>query len=343
MATFQQRGGRWRAIVRIQGITDSATFDRKTEAARWATQREHEIVSGAAGRIPDKTFGDLLLRYRNEVSAGKRGERWERIRIERFVLGRPDDGVSPDPIVHVRLPVLNATHVAAWRDRRLRVVQPASVRREWNLLSAACGVAIREWQWLHVNPMSEVRRPEKPPARVRRVSPDEIERIMFCAGYSANVPPRTMTARIGAAFLFAIETGMRAGEICALAWQDVFIEQRFCRITGVEVGSGKTQSARRDVALSTEAMRLMRQLRAEDVASVFRISSTQSLDALFRKVRDKAGVEDLHFHDTRHEAITRLSKKMDVLSLARMVGHRNINELMTYYNESATDIAARLD
>lgn len=73
------------------------------------------------------------------------------------------------------------------------------------------------------------------------------------------------------------------------------------------------------------------------------MSSTQSLDALFRKVRDKAGIENLHFHDTRHEAITRLSKKLDVLALARMIGHRDIKELMTYYNESASDISKKLD
>ncbi|WP_282433170.1 tyrosine-type recombinase/integrase [Massilia oculi] len=66
------------------------------------------------------------------------------------------------------------------------------------------------------------------------------------------------------------------------------------------------------------------------------------LDALFRKAKKAAGIEGLTFHDTRHEAITRLAQKLDVLDLARMVGHTNINQLRTYYNPTAEDIASRL-
>jgi len=65
-------------------------------------------------------------------------------------------------------------------------------------------------------------------------------------------------------------------------------------------------------------------------------------DALFRKAVGRAGIQDLHFHDSRHEAITRLSKKMDVLDLARTVGTRDLKTLMTYYERSAADLAKQL-
>ncbi len=65
--------------------------------------------------------------------------------------------------------------------------------------------------------------------------------------------------------------------------------------------------------------------------------------ALFRKAKVKALVEDLHFHDFRHLAITRLAHKLDVLALARMVGHRDLRQLQVYYNMSAEDMAGRLD
>ena len=45
------------------------------------------------------------------------------------------------------------------------------------------------------------------------------------------------------------------------------------------------------------------------------------------------------FHDTRHEATTRLSSTLHILALAAVTGHRDIKELMTYYDESAEDIA----
>ena len=50
----------------------------------------------------------------------------------------------------------------------------------------------------------------------------------------------------------------------------------------------------------------------------------------------------LHFHDTRHEGITRLAKKLEVLDLARMVGIRDLSILMVYYKPTATEIAERL-
>ena len=67
-----------------------------------------------------------------------------------------------------------------------------------------------------------------------------------------------------------------------------------------------------------------------------------SRDALWRRVRDATDVADLHFHDSRAEAIWRLSKKLDVMQLARVIGHRDLKSLLHYYAESAADMARRL-
>ena len=65
-------------------------------------------------------------------------------------------------------------------------------------------------------------------------------------------------------------------------------------------------------------------------------------DALFRRAKQAAGIADLHWHDLRHEAATRLARKLDVLDLARMTGHRDPKSLLTYYNPTAAEIAKRL-
>lgn len=335
MATFSKRNGAWRAQIRRNGISKSCSFDTKAEAVAWATAEEAAIMAGKRGAIPDKTFGDLLVRYRDEISAGKRGRKWEEARIGL---------VLRDKISELRLDDLAAPVVAAWRDRRLQAVSAASVRREWTLLSHACTIAIREWHWLRENPFKEVRRPPPTAARDRLIDDSETDRLLFALGYEHGDPPKTQTARVGAALLFAIETAMRAGEICALKWGDVFISRRFLRVTGSEIGGGKTDAARRDVPLSPEALRILGQLEPlkDETDSVFRISSTQNLDASFRRAKTLAAVENLHFHDSRHTAITRLAKKLDVLALARMVGHRDLRMLQIYYNESAEDMAGRL-
>lgn len=110
----------------------------------------------------------------------------------------------------------------------------------------------------------------------------------------------------------------------------------------LRVGAGKTDAARREVPLSSEALRILRQLESvRDGDSVLRVSAS-SIDVLFRKARDKAGVFGLTFHDSRHLAITRLAKVLDVLPLAKAIGHRDLRMLMIYYNPSAEDLAKKL-
>lgn len=332
MASFRKRGKSWEAFVSKNGIRKTASFDTKAEATAWAARIETEILARKNGDIPDIPFSDLLARYRDNVSITKRGKQWEFVRINKII--------RDDKIAHVRLPDLSAVHVAEWRNFRLQEVGAASVNREWNLLSHCCSIAVKEWQWLTSNPFSDVKRPPKPEARTRLVSDDEIERLLFALGYTGT-PPQTITARVGAAFLFAIETAMRAGEICGLQWRDVETERRFLRITGTAAGAGKTAAAKREVPLTPRAIEIIEQMRhIKSNDSVFDLKSSQ-IDILFRKAKARSLIDDLHFHDSRAEAITRLSKKLDILSLARMVGHRDLRMLQVYYRETAENIAKR--
>lgn len=326
MASIKAHKDGWRAFVCKAGVRLSKVFASKARAVAWATHTEATIMAGARGEVPDKTFGDLLERYRDEVSVSKRGQRWESLRIGL---------VMRDPIAAVKLRKLDVRAVAAWRDRRLAQVSAASVRREWTLLSHACTIAVREWRWLKDNPMREVRRPPPAKARDRIGTEEEIERLLHVMGYDRAATPTTATARVGAAMLFAIETAMRAGEIVTLTWPDVRADKRY-----LTVRDGKTAAARRDVPLSPEALRILSQM-PKDSATVFDLTSAQ-IDALFRNARARALVDDLHFHDMRHLAITRLAKKLDVLALARMVGHRDLRMLQVYYNAPAEELAARL-
>lgn len=326
MASIQKRGDTWRVLIRIKGVTESKTFQRKGEATAWAASREAELRSGESGAIPNKTLSDLIDRYEREVSVKKAGHMWE---VRRFSV------FKQDTITTKRIAVLNQQDFAEWRDRRLATVSPATLLRDWGLMSAVLTVAVTEWRWLHRHPMKGVALPPEPEHRDRLVADSELERIKFAANYHDG-KLETMTMRVCAAFMFSIETALRAGEVVALQKEDLFTDERF-----LKVRRGKTQAARRDVPLSSKALAILKQLPMEK--SVFDISSSATLDSLFRKLKTKALVEDLHYHDSRHQAITKLSKKLDVLALARAVGHRDLRMLMVYYNESAAQLASRLD
>lgn len=93
--------------------------------------------------------------------------------------------------------------------------------------------------------------------------------------------------------------------------------------------------------LSTEAVRLLNLLDPDSITKVF-ATNQQSSGTIFRRCLALANIKGLTFHDTRHEALTRLARKLDVLDLARMVGHRDPRSLMIYYNATAEEIAVRL-
>jgi integrase len=320
MASFRKYRKGWRAEVSCRGVRQSKVFPTKREAQDWAARTEYRIKN--VDSIPGKTLlSQVFDRYGREVSNKKKGARWEIIRLERL---------KRDKIANIQLGQLAPSDFAEWRDRRLREVKPASVIREMQLMSSVLNTARREWGLLTSNPISEIAKPRKPAPRNRLPTEMEIQAMLHSAGEDLN----NATARAFHAFRFAIETGMRAGEIVGLEWNRVDLEKRVAFL--VDTKNGRP----RDVPLSSKAIALLQALPKSD--PVFGLTSMQ-LDALFRKSRDKAAVVGLTFHDSRHAAITALSKKLDVLDLARMVGHSDVRQLMTYYNESAEEIAKRLD
>lgn len=320
MASIQKHGRRWRVQVKRDGKRVSKVFPTKAAAAAWALQSEAELTGAA---LPVKTLGEAMARYADEVAPTHRGWRWEAVRLR---------ALARDPIATRRIAGLTQPDLAEWRDKRVRAVSPATVAREMTLIRSVLEACRRDWHWLTANPIKGVRWPKSPPARRRRITQDEIDRLALALGGEGV---DTAQQRVALAFAFAIETAMRAGEIVGLHWPDVDLDRRFVRLPVTKNGDA------REVPLSSRAVEILRMLPVGD-GPVFGITNA-SRDALFRKARARAGLGDLHFHDARAEAIWRLSKKLDVLQLARVIGHRDPKSLMLYYQESAAEMATRLD
>lgn len=320
MASIQKHGKKWRAFVARQGIRKSKVFGTRQEAKDWAAREEYAIAHRDRVASAMK-LREVLDRYAREVSPGKRGHRWEALRLAK--IGR-------DSLGGITLGDLSPHHVADWRDRRLREVAPGSVRREIGLLSAVLTIARREWNLIDRNPVEDVSKPQEPPPRTRLPTEEEFARLAHVAGSDL----RTAQGRTFHAFLFACETAMRSGEILGLTWARVDLAERVAHLPRTKNGSA------RDVPLSTQAVKLLEDM--PTLEPVFGLTAPQR-DALWRKITAKAGIEDLHFHDSRAWALTQLARRVDVLTLARISGHKDIRLLSNvYYRESASDIAKRL-
>lgn len=300
---YRYKPGWWRAQVRRLGINDSGIFPSKTEASAWAALREAEISAGVRGNIPNLTVKDLLERYANDVSKGKKGERWERIRLD--LIGR-------DRLAQVRLRVLDAPHVADWQQRRLQAVSSGSVRRERNLLNNVFEIARKEWRWLKANPFEGVRRPKDGKPRDRLLTDAEEAKLMSLA-----------SEQMQKAITVALETAMRAGEIAS----QPKIIGRVAYLTDSKTGEG------REVPLSAKALKALSGLTLK----------AGSISALFAQLCREAKIDGLTFHDLKHAAMTRLSKKLDPWELCKMSGNKDLKlVLRVYYKANSEEVAKKL-
>ena len=316
--------GRWLIEVSVKRQRKSKTFRTKTEAKAWA--REEQIRLESAGVTSNATLVQLFDRYADEVSETKKGARWEIIRLNKL---------KSYQIAEKRLVDLTREDFELWVDARLREVKPSSVNRELNLISH-CLTQARRWRMMSHEPLKDLKRPKNPPHRDRRITQEEIETILHVLGYSDDSVIEKPSQRVAVAFLLAIETAMRAGEILSLTRANVDLSNRVAFLPETKNG------APRSVPLSSRAVSLLQRILSLNFDPIFSLSSA-SLSSIFRKAVISSAIPDLTFHDSRHEATTRLASKLHVLELARVTGHRDIKMLMTYYNESAASIARKLD
>lgn len=327
MAYLSKTKTGWRAQIERDGVRQSKTFPHKATAQAWAAQQENAILTGAAGRFPAKTVSDAIDRYEREVSSQKRGERHEGLRFR--ALEREFPALCGKLIADVKTPDL-----VAWRDARLKIVSKGSVQRDINLLRNLWTVAAKEWHWCGDSPWTALKMPGDNPARTQRIRWQDVKRIVRWLGYKTGQRPATKYQEVAWAFMIALRTAMRAGEVMGLTREAINLQTRV-----VTLGSHKTLETVgvRYVPITKHGARLLAVL-GDPPWTI----KPASLDVLFRKARDACLLEHLHFHDSRAEALTLLSRRMDVLTLSKISGHRDLKQLMDYYRESPESIAARL-
>lgn len=320
MATFRKRGNKWRVETCISGVRKSKTFDNKAACYKWALEQEE---SDSVTRLPHHTLIEAMQRYAREVSIKKKGEHWEVIRLNKFE--------RELEFAEKSLHKIKPSDIAKWRDSSLCRVTPGTVIREMVMLRSVFEIARKEWGWIERNPMKDIRQPSPPPPRNRRISVTEKDALLKQLGYKEGHLPSTKKQITAYAWLIALETAMRTGELLSLNSSNMHLDKRY--VTLVDTKNGD----KRDVPLTKRAVELLKLLPDPP----FEIDNAV-LSSTFRRARIAAGITDMTFHDSRHEALTMLAQKIPVLDLARMVGHRDPRSLMVYYNPTAEEIAEKL-
>lgn len=319
MASIKKRGDSWRVQVKHLGMRRSKSFKVKAQALAWGQDQELTLSANET-IVGQHTVRQALEKYRDEESDKKEGARWEKIRIEKFL--------RTLPFVDTLLVDLTAADIATWRNAQTN--KGATVRREMVIVDVVLEAARKEWLWLRVNPMKDVTKPGESRPRTRLITEAEITSMCVGLAFKEGEPVQLKKQEVAVAFLLAIETAMRSGELLSLTPDQVDLTRRVAHLNKTKNGDEQ------DVPLSARAVELFKM-----VPGCFSVSGG-SRDALFRKARGEMNLAGFTFHDARALALTRLSRKVDVLTLARIAGHRSLKSLMVYYRESAEDIALRL-
>lgn len=343
MAKITYRGEyQWQARIRRVGYPQqSKTFTTKSAAEAWARDIEGKIDRGTfidTGLLEKTKFSDILDRYEREITVQKKGAIKERSKIK---------ALRESKLACMMIGRIHAGDIVDFRDERCRKVGPATVIKEMNLLSHVFNIARSEWRMRGLeNPVQGVRRPKSPKGRKRRLhSDDEIQRIIDA----------TQSPTLKVLIPLAIETAMRRGEMMSVEWKDIDFEKQT-----IELGDTKTGMSR-TVPLSKRALELLRLLPSELDGKLFGVKPN-AVTLAFSRARNRArklyetecaerGVEvdnqfltNLRLHDMRREATSRFleDKKLEIIEVMSITGHKDIRMLDLYTKLRAERIAKKL-
>lgn len=325
MATITKRRHGYCVQIRRKGF-DPVTryFKSHAEAVAWANKEEAKRSSLRTLRQlfdPRKiTLRDVLTRYIEDVSARKISRETEQYRVAKLLRA---------PVCALTLYELSPNAIAQYRNNRLLEAKPSTVCRELHIIKQAINIAKYEWGYdIEENPAEFVKYPKIRNARSRRVSEYEIELVVDALNENERDD-------IVAVFLFAIQTAMRRGEILTLQWHHVDLKRRTAHLPMTKNGFART------VPLTNAALDILRSRKSKK-GSVFGVTS-DALKMCWRRIMLKTGIEDLHFHDLRHEAISRFFELgLSMPEVALISGHRDPRMLFRYTHLVPYQLAEKL-
>jgi integrase len=323
MASFRFRNNRWQARVQRKGQKDLAkSFLNKPDAEKWARSVEIEIDRGTFINtdFAQKTlFKEILQKYLDDVAPNMRSADTQAIRVKKLMR---------HPIAEVNMAHLSPKHVADYRDERLKLNKPNTVIRELAVLSSIINHARREWGLNITNPVTMIRKPSSSQGRNRILNNEELTSLyiqleMISSWYKPLVE-------------FALETAMRRGELMSLLWVNINFEKSIAFLPLTKNGDS------RYVPLSMQAIRILKSLPRDIEGRVFPLNKG-TVSILFLRASRRAKIEDIHFHDLRHMAITRLASIFsNPMELASISGHKSLSMLKRYTHFKAEDLAKKM-
>lgn len=167
----------------------------------------------------------------------------------------------------------------------------------------------------------------------------------------SNDPTRT-------GILISLHTGLRIGEICALAWEDIDFHNEIIRVRhtvarvvdtdGISFGNPKyvidvpkTKSSVRDIPVPSSVLPVLKRMHEQAVSDYVASEketfvSPRTYEYRYHRLLCECGIVPLNYHALRHTFATRcIEAGVDVKSLSEILGHANVSVTLNTYVHSS--------
>lgn len=312
---------RYRVQIRKRGFPPvTATFERKTDADKWA--RETEADMGRRRYFPQHeaerhTLADLVDRQLEGIKVDRPHD-YER---QRVILGWWKEELGEYTLATLT-PDLIGRHRDQLQSKEGK--SAGTVNRYLSALSKAFSNAVKEWHWLPDNPLRRVSKKTEPRGVVRYLSDDERTGLLDACRESEFKPLYLIV-------LFALTTGMRRGELLGLRWQDIDLERRVAVLHNTKNGDRRSVPIVPEVAELLREHGKVRRLGNDLIFASDNPSEVWNFDKHWYAALEAAKIKDFRFHDLRHTAASYLAMSgATIPEIAAVLGHRTLQMVKRY-------------
>ncbi len=336
----RKNGVSYKARVRRKGEELlTKTFKRKTDAQKWITSVESEIIKGRGlPKVYRRTVAEAIDRYLEEVLPNKK-ESTRSVQKQKLLYWRDRVGVrrladiDQGELLSQRRYLLE-TRIHRKGQKKASSRGPAAANRYMAVLRHVFNVAMKEWEWCDSNPVAKLKDLKEPKGRHCILSDEDIGRILD----GLNCQPREDFRLI---VTIALTTGCRRGNAQSVRWEDIDFDKRTLTFPDTKNNEPLTVPITEELA---KALRNRFNRMGGDSRFAFpslpgsRVSYVD-VKQQWRAFAKGLGFEDLHFHDLRHAVASYLAKNsVPLLTIGRMLGHQSLESTKRYAHIAVNDM-----
>ena len=358
---------KYQAKIRIKGHPSiSETFERKTDAAKWARNTEKAIEDGIYFKTLESrkhTLGELIDRYIEDVVPHKFAKKrdidgaithlnWWKDKLGSYflidvtpvLLAEYRDKLKKEPYKKFKRTSNKTENKKAEENKQQeeskeveRIRSNSTVNRYMGTLSSAFTIAMNDFGWLEENPMFKVKKKKEPRGRVRYLSEKERNALLAACEKSSN-------PNLYIVVVLALTTGARFSEIISLKWENIDFKRKYLYLLNTK------NNERRSIPISAHAYKLLeeyKKIRRINTKYVFPGKTGKKpieLKRQWENAIEVAKLEDFHFHDLRHTAASYLAMNgASLLEIAHVLGHKTLEMVKRYSHLSEQHTAGILE